>query len=159
MNEDDLDLLNEGSWGKECDEGVGLCFNGLKIRWCAGQQPCYGGGVGAIGIMAMDWAALSACKDKFWGTWVKDEGDINGLEITGLKLIEVGMLAEAGLEKGDILSAIIEDRDACLIRSVDDRQLIFTWQFIEPVLRIVYERLGGTRIGMMKNPAAVKGGE
>jgi hypothetical protein len=97
-------------------------------------------------------AAFEASTTKFYGTWVKENDAIKGL-----KLIEVGMLAEAGLTKGDILSAIIEDRDARVMENPDDHLPILTWQFVEPELRIVYQRLGSTRMGIMKNPAVSKG--
>src|SRR5687768_16704571 len=112
------DFPPEGSeqWGKECDSQTGLCFNSAKTNYCTGQQPCSGGGVGDINITSKSPRQIAASKTKFWGTYT-GEGY--------LKLIGVGMLADAGLEAGDLLTGVFVVGDYTLEMSeAKDRQKI-----------------------------------
>src|SRR5688572_4375930 len=126
-------------WGKQCDYGVGLCFNGSPTTWCSGQHPCIGGDVGDLGIMDKTPEQIEASTTKF----VLDKDD---------KLLEVGILADAGAKVGDILEGIFTTHKNYSMSKDADRQFILGWQFKEKILSVALERNGTKLQGTMKNP-------
>lgn len=88
--------------------------------------------------------ALEASTTKFWGKY-------NGAGL--LVLEEVGMLANAGLQKGDALFSIFEGRKSFLMEDDGDHEAILTWQFTRPKVVVNYIRNGELLTGTMANPA------
>jgi hypothetical protein len=127
-------------WGKQCDYGVGLCFNGSPTSWCSGQHPCIGGDVGDLGIMDKTPEQIEASTTKF----VLDKDD---------KLLEVGMLKEAGLRVGDTLTGLFTVGEPTIeMSNEDDRKRILTWKVKKPLVSVLYRRDGISLSGTMKNP-------
>jgi hypothetical protein len=134
-------------WSKECHPASGLCGNSVPTNWCAGQQPCYGGGVGIVGedISKMTAAQIQANPNKFWGTYTEDGN---------LKLIGVGGLAKAGLQAGDVLTGVFAVGSEPLEMSNEkDRLDILCWRFTKPLVNLTFQRGITSHTGTMKNPA------
>jgi hypothetical protein len=127
-------------WGKQCDYGVGLCFNGPPTSWCSGQHPCIGGDVGDLGIMQKSPEEIEASTTKF----VLDKDD---------KLLEVGMLADAGLMAGDTLTGLyLVGSDVLEMSKEEERIRILTWDFDRPLINVLFERKGLSHTATLKNP-------
>jgi hypothetical protein len=126
-------------WSKECHQSTGLCGNSLPTNYCTGQQPCSGGSVGDLNIMAMTPKEIEASETKFWGTYTR-EGD--------LKLVGAGMLAAGGMKPGDVLVSVCGFKFA----NPFDRKTILTWQFKEDLIKLVYLRDDRLHTSAMDNP-------
>lgn len=144
------DPLPEGSWGKQCDPETGICFNGAKTVWCAGNPDtggCYGGGVGLYGIGKLTRPQIHASSEKFYGPWERD----NNKAIIGLKLMSTGMLDAAGLQPGDVITAIGKFN----FNNEAQRNVILNWRLRDPVLNITFLRNGELMSSQFDNPYKV----
>lgn len=135
-------------WSKECHQATGLCSNSVPTNWCAGQQPCYGGGVGIVGVDISKMTAMEihGNPNKFWGTYT-EEGY--------LKLIEVGGLENAGLRPGDELTgAFVVGSEPLEMSNEKDRLDILCWRFTKPLVNLTFRRGTSSHTGTMKNPVS-----
>jgi hypothetical protein len=139
-------------WGCHCSQSFGRCGGGDPTEWCE-EYPgggCDGGSVGDLNLMEnfnalsrADFQALmEASTTKFWGKWSPK----------GLVLEEVGILKEAGLQKGDILTGIDELQRQQYASFKDSSHYILKWMFESADLTITFLRNGAALVGEMKNP-------
>lgn len=139
-------------WGATCGPN-NQCWGGEPYEWCeAFPNGCQRGGVGdrrikekRAALSSKDFqATMDASQTKFFGTWT-DAG--------GLLLEEVGMLAAAGLQPGDVLTGAFTVGGKTLdMADPDDRKKILTWQFKSDLVNLIYERNNTSLTRTMKNP-------
>lgn len=137
----------DGSWGKQCDPATGLCFNGPNTVWCSGGPDtggCHGGGVGLINIMNLSREQIHASPDKFFGPWVRSKNK----KILRLKLMQVGMLAAAGLQIDDEIVKIGNFN----FSDPEQREVILRWNLSDRVLQITFIRDGVSHTSQFDNP-------
>lgn len=129
----DCNVLAGAGWMCETD-GQGNCS-----EWAVGDF--------AVWHLTGDelQTALELSKTKFYGKF-NDAGH--------LVLEEVGMLADAGLQKGDVLISVLENENAGVWHSMKyNAENILTWQFTAKELLVIYRREGKGDSSVMKNPA------
>ena len=135
-------------------------------NWCSSWQVGDEGLMAAFESLTPDefQAHMEASTTKFYGRY----------HAKGLTIEEPGMLAASGLQKGDILTGVVELRDQAsrrisytLTDAVEQsgtavgtytmkhrRDDILTWQMKAKTVAVVYERDGKALSGIMDNLAA-----